>query len=228
MSHTASRSWVSADVQDRERFLKLRELIRHLVPDSPFPPKTLQDFITHKQAILEEAKTAMIRRLKQREAQRKLEKQYGIGITKIKPAFNRKVPKDFRGAVLSQVTMWVAHDEIHPNRPRAPWPEFEELKHEGDDRNKSSYGRFLPLPRKPGNETVNWKAREMLRPLSPMDTVGPSLRSPYPEMGPWWEDPEEFLKIVRGFYADPKELEDLNNKLMELYAGRGLMEAING
>jgi hypothetical protein len=38
----------------------------------------------------------------------------------------------------------------------APWPSFAELKWEGDDRAKTSVGRFLPLPREMGAPGITW------------------------------------------------------------------------
>ena len=48
------------------------------------------------------------------------------------------------------------------------------MQHEGDDRaggdgGKTNFGRFLPLPRVPGNETAKWNLRAQVEPLSMID-----------------------------------------------------------
>ena len=55
-------------------------------------------------------------------------------------------------------------------RPEAPWPSYEEMKEEGNERNTSQYRRFLALPREPCNDTVNWKQRKAI-PMLPFDEV---------------------------------------------------------
>lgn len=37
------------------------------------------------------------------------------------------------------------------------------MREEGDERHTSQFGRFLALPRNPGNETVTYKQRSVVR-----------------------------------------------------------------
>ena len=205
MSHTASRSWISDEVREKENFMKLRDLLGHFVPRSPLIPQTLPEWLTFKVASTVAKVAAMRNRVETREALKSTDQRY-IGstmISKIQPAL--QLPQDFRSAVLALPTIWVS-GAADPYRLQAPWPEYEELKHEGDDRSRSSYGRFLPLPRKPGNITVNWKAREMLQPLRPLDLVGPAIGAKY---------------------NDAQPAEELSNRLMQSFAGQSLVAAID-
>ena len=48
------------------------------------------------------------------------------------------------------------------------------MQHEGEDRaggdgGKTNFGRFLPLPRVPGNDTAKWSLRAAVEPLSMID-----------------------------------------------------------
>ncbi|KAL8687092.1 MAG: hypothetical protein Q9224_005255 [Gallowayella concinna] len=60
-------------------------------------------------------------------------------------------------------TIWCPWDEATENHPQAPWPAKEEMREEGDERHTSQFGRFLALPRNPGNETVTYKQRSVVR-----------------------------------------------------------------
>lgn len=92
--------------------------------------------------------------------------------TAVKPVLEGKTFPDNRSTVLCHETIWAPWSTATETHPEALWPDRTEFQYEGDDRAKSAVGRFLPLPRKPGNETVNWKAREQLQPYRPLDHVG--------------------------------------------------------
>ena len=85
----------------------------------------------------------------------------------------RRLLEDNRSTVLAMPSIWSPNFRESTERPDAPWPDRDELRYEGDDSAKTNVCRFLPLPRRPGNETVTWKAREQLTFLSPLDLVGP-------------------------------------------------------
>lgn len=89
----------------------------------------------------------------------------------IAPPIHGRSFTDGRSAVLGMPSIWRngTADAI-PGRMTAPWPNAAEYKWEGDDRARSGVGRYLPLPRAGGNDTVAWHQRPMLEPL-PFDAV---------------------------------------------------------
>ena len=98
--------------------------------------------------------------------------------TALAPAFGPggKSFNDNLSAVLSRPTVFSTWWTPTPDHPKAPWPELSELDHEGRQRAESKYGplgRYLPLPRHPGNETVHWKARQQIMPYYGLDMSGP-------------------------------------------------------
>ena len=141
-------------------------LLRHLVPASPFIPQNYPAWVEHR-ASMSAMKVADTKRdIALRES-----KSYTAARVVLRP-LDGKSFTDNRSAVLAHETIWAEWFIPTKERPAAPWPDRSELQYEGDDRAKSAVGRFLPLPRKPGNETVSWKTREKLHPYQPLDHVG--------------------------------------------------------
>ena len=56
---------------------------------------------------------------------------------------------------LGMKTIW-CQDWMNGKDEVAPWPSLAEMKWEGDDRAKTSCGRFLPLPREEGAPAIPW------------------------------------------------------------------------
>lgn len=145
-----------------ERFgIVLENLNRmEFIPRSPFVPKTLSEWLAYRVDL------ADIARLE--EAKRLLDKQAasgagnGNGKKRVRPAFGAKQFRDNRGPVLVLETIWSPWYMATDYFPQAPWPTPEEMKEEGDERNTSGFGRFLGLPRVPGNETVVWKQKNLI------------------------------------------------------------------
>lgn len=178
MSHTASRTWISRDVQERESFTKLRENMARFVPKSPLIPRTVVEWKEHKAAMLDASRAEMKVKIDTMQAWKARADK-----VKIQLAFDGRVFEDYFGAVLSWKTIFTKNHTLRDGRPEhagfptsgwtinrepregwseAEWPSADELKHEGDDRLKSGFRRFLPLPRKVGNSTVNWKAKGIM------------------------------------------------------------------
>jgi hypothetical protein len=160
MSHTASNTWVSFDTKQYEIFVKMRENMLHIAPHSPFVPQKFDDWLEHRIAVIENTQNRMMSQLKKRETKGDIQEPLG-----------GKKFGDFLSCVLSRASIWIDDGGDRPGRPSAPWPSQEELKHEGYERSKSGYQRFPPLPRVPGNATVNWKQRAPIRQF-PFDEVG--------------------------------------------------------
>ncbi len=85
-------------------------------------------------------------------------------------AMGGKEYHDGLSLVLAQPTTWSRWYQPTEDRPQALWPCTEEMKEEGDERHTSAFGRFLALPRVPGNDTVVWKQKQVL-PALPFDQV---------------------------------------------------------
>ena len=159
-SYTNSRTWVSPRIREKDEWKRVNEGLHTMNlnhPDhSPFVPKSFDEYLQHKADFLND---------------RKKEMQAKCGVTAagnkyIGPALNGIYPGDGgdgRGAVLSEETMWCPWDETTEEHPRAPWPCKEEMREEGDERHTSQFGRFMALPRNPGNETVSYKHRSPIK-----------------------------------------------------------------
>lgn len=149
-SATCSLTWVSAEAKERDNFRKMRLNMEFIAQKSPFVPSTLKEWLLHRASVLE----ARARHIKSHIRDR----------NEVDEEKTRIVPHewnltDYRSTVLSYETIWRNHGLENPVRPQAPWPDSSERKHEGYQRVRSGYKRFLPLPRVPGNQTVNWKQR---------------------------------------------------------------------
>ncbi|EEP80286.1 predicted protein [Uncinocarpus reesii 1704] len=156
MSYTASKTWISPQTKEIETWAKIRDSITRISPHSPFIPTTFSDWLAHRVAIKEDQLqkvTSKIEKIREREDDEDIP---------LLPVFGGKKMKDQLALVLAQKTIWRLGLEPPEGRHLAPWPSYDEYKHEGDDRNKSGYSRFPPLPRDPGNATVNWKQRKPL------------------------------------------------------------------
>lgn len=178
MAYTASKTWISHEAREQESWVKIRDNLARIAPLSPFTPKTFLEWIDHR---LDNNAEEMERTLA-KIAKKKDNKVPTVPVCQI--LGGRKF-NDHLSLVLARGSIWRPREEPAPGRRLAVWPTYEEFKHEGDDRFKSGYSRFPPLPRDPGNETVNWKQR---KPLSqfPFDQIG------HPSLGPDAETVEPF------------------------------------
>ncbi|PGH27273.1 hypothetical protein AJ80_00983 [Polytolypa hystricis UAMH7299] len=195
MSHTASKTWVSKETKEYEAWTKVRDSVVHISPLSPYIPKSFGEWIALKIA----QKEAICSRIARRIATRNETRDHAAVIA-VSPALGVKELSDNLSLVLARETIWVPVERYPADRLLAAWPTIDELKHEGDDRSKSGYSRFPPLPRDPGNETVNWKQRSPLA-QRPFDDVGRPIIADggvppnYPE--------QEMLRLVGdGLLAD--------------------------
>lgn len=149
-----SLTWVSDDTRERDSFRRMRLNVGHMSPNSPFVPVDMNGWLTHRLEIVEDN----MRKLNRAIFLRRTEKASACN-DNIRPALEGRRLGDFRSTVLAQKTIWRPDELNNPSRPQAPWPDSSERKHEGYQRVRSGYSRFPPLPRVPGNPTVNWKQR---------------------------------------------------------------------
>lgn len=170
VSYTSSKTWVAPKKMEQERYAVILENLTKMefIPRSPFVPKTLSEWLEHRLGLAEDTGKEENRKL----AKRATQYGSGAGITKAKvaPVFGGKKFKDNCSPVLALKSFWSPWHEPTEEYPQAPWPEADEMKEEGDERNTSGFGRFPALPRVHGNETVVWKQRNMVI-TSPFDKV---------------------------------------------------------
>lgn len=197
MSHTASKTWVSDQTQERERYHKFINSKHLVAPGSPFVPDTFEKWVEHRLGMKMAGQKTMEEKIKTKERNNRRESR-----AKLIPVLNGKRWKNNLGAVAAFETVFVPWYEDTDERAQPPWPSYEEFKHEGDDRERSKYRRQLPLARKPGNETVNWKQRQMQEPYSFDATV--DRRSP------------QALQEVQ-----------FTERMASVHIGESLLEAIN-
>ncbi len=166
-AHSQSKTWKSSDTKEKDQYARLSTLLHHFVPESPFVPRSYAVWVQHRALMnaLEMDNMKMNIAIKQ-------SRNTVAAKIAIKAVLDGKTFNDNRSTVLSHETIWAPWSSPTVQHPEAFWPDRTEFQYEGDDRAKSDVGRFLPLPRKPGNETVNWKAREQLQPYRPLDDVG--------------------------------------------------------
>ena len=165
MSHTSSRTWVAPLTAEKEKWLQAEAQLKRtrLIPRSPFVPKSFDEWLAFRVECMVAAEEEEKRRLRFREVEASIP-------TRVNPPFGAKTFSDNRGAVLLLPTVWSPWVQSTEARPLAPWPSQEEMKEEGDERHTSGYGRFPALPRVPGNETVNWKQKNLVD-TYPLDKV---------------------------------------------------------
>ena len=183
MSYTHSKKWLSRTQREQHKWRGIDDGIRRHFADNPYTPRSYTEWVDFQ---LQERKTKLEERLRREEALKSV-----AAILKIftsssnnRPSrhqaaprvmslpFNGKNFRDGRGAVLGMPTIWRNGTDMYGNpirdpfgRDYAPWPRLGEYKWEGDDRARSGVGRFLPIPRAGGNETVAWHQRPVHRPL---------------------------------------------------------------
>ena len=171
MSYTKSKVWVSAREAAQEEWAKIRDnLCRMRFDRSPFAPHNFIEYVefraTRAEELAEELKIL---------AERRQEEQAKAGQHAWIIPFEGKTFHDNLSPVLAVQSIWCPWFVNTDEYPAAPWPVYEEFKEEGDERHTSGFGRFLPVPRKPGNETVVWKQKKFIEPFE-LDRVNPVLR----------------------------------------------------
>lgn len=155
--------WASPEEQEYERYVKARDGLKRLAPLSEVVPSTWGEWLAQRVAVLE---------AKMREA------RASIRFRRVLVSSNSAVPEPSRlsfsdslGGVLAMPTVWSTGPQ-EGGRRTAGWPGQQELKWDGDDRAKSNYHRFPPVPRELGNGTVAWHHMRAL-PTHEFDRVWP-------------------------------------------------------
>ena len=175
LSHSQSKTWKSNDAKERDQFNRVKNLVYHLAPDSPFPPQTWKEWLHHRAGMQEEQRDDLMKNIELKNAKKSVDSR--IPFTSAFGLGSEYLLNDNRSTVLSLPSIWSTTYTPAYDRPDAQWPERAEMQHEGEDRaggdgGKTHFGRFLPLPRAPGNGTIKWDKRPMVQPLSMIDSRG--------------------------------------------------------
>ncbi|KAF2741752.1 hypothetical protein M011DRAFT_413908 [Sporormia fimetaria CBS 119925] len=158
----SSRSWVSPEQRNAQEFTIVRNCMRRLFKNSEVSQWKHDDYLKHRQAMVESDKARLARKLKAREEDLKWRNisaeatgAYAYGLGSLVHGCLHTVGN--RSLVLGEQTIWCL-DWTNGKDEIAPWPTGAEMKWEGDDRAKTNVGRFLPLPRErtPGCAWADW------------------------------------------------------------------------
>ena len=213
-SHTNSKTWTSHLIVETERWQRVKDsLDRMNLLKSPVVPKSLTDWLAHQHGRAEARKTREQRKLNAMlPSPRDVRLPPPARPVKVGPAFGGRIFEHTNFcAVHAQESVW-ARTYVPPvGRPDPLWPCVEEMKEEGDERNTSGFRRFPGLPRKPGNETVQYKLK-LYQEFLPFDTV--------------WKVPtrESVKESEEAGNAESSQEED---EKMEGYLGRSLLDALD-
>jgi len=157
-SRLHSRTWVNPEFSERDNWATTQQSLKRMnLERSPFVPQTYGEYLNHRTGITEAAAREETRKLKLKQAERE-----GPQV-RIRPVMMGKTFDDNRGTVTSMETIWTPNYKPTQAHPQAKWPIAAEMKEEGDERYTSGFGRYPPLPRVPGNETVGHKMRSVVK-----------------------------------------------------------------
>ena len=169
VTHSNSRTWTKDTNAARQRWIQLERNMRTLrvidtiwpKTDCPFVPRTFYEYLGHC-ASVEDANS---RRAAFLAEQMNLERERkSRGHRNVECIFESRNFTDGLSPVLCVPTIWSNSYRATIDRPQAPWPEIGELKEEGPERFNSTFQRYLPLPRVPGNKSVVWKQKSRAMP----------------------------------------------------------------
>ena len=203
---TNSHVWVAPKTAELERWQKTKGNLQRmsLIPKSPNLPTTFSEWLQHRTDFLDLQAEELKETVKKKERIRNEELQLDFTPAKVKEPYGGEGFPDGRSPVLARKSIWSPWPDKKPGYEPAPWPTIQEMKEEGDERHTSGYGRFLALPRVPGNPTVNHKQRNRVE-ANELDQV--------------WVDP-------LGKRNDGMEEEDYDNEHMRFLLGKEMLEAL--
>lgn len=157
VSYINSRTWVSPRIREKDEWKRINDGFHALNlnhPDhSPYTPKTFEEYLQHKYDFLNDRK-------------QEIQDRYlaAAGFERcMEPPIGGRSFDDGRATVLGMETIWCPWDEPNAYHAQPPWPSKEEMREEGDERHTSQFGRYLALPRNPGNATVTYKQRSPVK-----------------------------------------------------------------
>lgn len=189
-SHTASKTWKSDHILEKEEYERVRQRVRHVAPEqfkqharpnggpSKIFPQNGSEWTQHKAEIAALAAEDREKNARILRDQLSAWKHIPKGQRKIVSKFGEqgKVFKDGMSPVLAVPTIWSAEY----TGIVADWPLPAEMKWNGDNREsnlaRTKVGRFLPPPRAPSQSTIAWHDQAFMIPLA-LDQTGPVYTS---------------------------------------------------
>ena len=204
---TNSRVWVAPKTAELERWQRTKSNLHRMsfIPKSPLLPRTFPDWLQHRMDYLDTQVEQLVKQIAIKEKERRKQIYPELNTIKAKKPFAERDFPDGRSSVLARKSIWSPWPDVTQRHEPAPWPSTQEMKEEGDERHTSGYGRFLALPRAPGNPTVNHKQRHIIT-AHALDRV--------------WAVPPCGRQIV-------EEEEDYDDDYMRFLLGGELLEALD-
>lgn len=226
-SHTNSKVWTNDKTARHERWSAIEKRLQKMefiegsnnsgkdnIHRSPFVPKNFEQYLEHchlyNQDRLQKEKRK-IADLKKASIRDPRLPPPGPKV-RIGPAFEGKQFHDNRSSVLAQFTVYSPWYQPR-GRPEAQWPCPQEMAEEGDERYTSNFRRMTAVPRDPCNETVSYKQRPFILPMS-LDSIWGS-----PWRVPTVKKVEEMITLEDDMRAEME--------IGEEYIGQSLLDAID-
>ena len=176
MSYSNSQTWRSQSLTFYQEWKRVHNNLRKIRFDrSPFVPTTFDEYLAHQVAHKNMLSDESREKLHQYEVDLSVKQRLGLASDPPPMVWGGEMFCDGRLGVLGHQTVWAHLWEANEEHPLAEWPGLDEQREEGDERNTSGFGRFLPIPRVPGNPTVVWKQKAFLTPYD-FDRVKPVPR----------------------------------------------------
>nr|OQO26041.1 hypothetical protein B0A51_06898 [Rachicladosporium sp. CCFEE 5018] len=162
LTYGNSRKWINPAVLDKKKDTSLTSAKIKICRNSPFFPSTAQELIRHQIEYATLLAAHRLAKIRQAISPPVIRLPFSGILTEDSTCSLDTLPSAY-STVLSIHTLFTPA-YTSTLQPLAPWPSRSELKYEGDDRiaTDALHRRFLPLPRMPGNETVNWQHRNVL------------------------------------------------------------------
>ena len=179
---TQPQTWKSSKMKEKEQFGRIKELVRYFAPEQfknpsrptygpcAIVPRDYEEWVQYQSGIKMVQIEQMKMQIKIKEDLRNAGPDARLPVNSVfctPDKFN-----DNRTAVLGQVSIWTK-DLGSPGKSSAPWPEKDELRLYGDNREngKTRCGRFLPPPRHPDQDHIPTEERK-LKGAHPLDRIG--------------------------------------------------------
>ncbi len=179
MSHTSSKTWLSDESKERDRFLPIWNALRRTYQPKALVPWEFAEWLRHREAVTRAERKQLSRHLEKHDEKARLER---LNVPPLQKAFGGKVFKGNRSAILAQETMWCQEWYVPERWGGTLWPGVQERRFEGEQRASSGYSRYPCLVRdwQHGNTSLHFECVKLLSwfDLDKVRTI-PSLEDVY-------------------------------------------------